>query len=124
MATSKLPVSTCRSACPGRRATTCRTEPCTWPPKRRSRSPKESPGTRSRRLVRAIDEALSGGLGVAHEAVRLAFPVALEAAIDLGDLEEADRLTETLVARPPGEVPPFLRAQVARAKALVAARTR
>ena len=30
----------------------------------------------------AIDEAMRGGLGVAHEAVRLAFPIALEAAID------------------------------------------
>jgi class 3 adenylate cyclase/tetratricopeptide (TPR) repeat protein len=69
---------------------------------------------------RAIDEALGGGLGVAHEAVRLAFPIALEAAIDLGDLEEADRLAELLAAHPRGEVPPFLRAQVTRANALVA----
>ena len=64
---------------------------------------------------------MSGGLGVAHEAVRLAFPVALDAAINLGDVEEADRFVEMLAARPRGEVPPFLQAQVTRAKALVAA---
>jgi hypothetical protein len=70
---------------------------------------------------RVVDEATTGGLGVSHESVRLAFPVAVEAAIDAGDLEEADRLVELLAMRPRGEVPPFLRAQVTRAKALVAA---
>ena len=69
---------------------------------------------------RAIDEAFDGGLSVAHEAVRLAFPIALEASIDLGDSEEADRLANFLATRPRGEVPPFLRAQLKRARALVA----
>ena len=69
---------------------------------------------------RAIDDALMGGLGVANEAFRIAFPVAFDAAIDLGDLDQADRLAATLAARPRGEVPPFLRAQVTRATALVA----
>ena len=69
---------------------------------------------------RAIDEAMRGGIGIAHEAVRIAFPVAIDAALDLRDLEEADRLVELLAARPRGEVPPFLRAQVMRGKALVA----
>jgi len=68
----------------------------------------------------AIDEAMTGGLGVAHEAVRFAFPIALEAAIGVGDLEEADRLTQLFTNRPAGEVPPFLWAHVALAKALVA----
>ena len=69
---------------------------------------------------RAIDEILNGGLAVAHEAVRIAFPVALEAATDLDEPEEAKRLAGLLAARPRGEVPPFLRAQLRRAKALVA----
>ena len=69
---------------------------------------------------RAIDEAFDGRLSVAHEAVRLAFPIALEASIELGDLEEADRLATLLATRPRGEVPPFLRAQVKHARALVA----
>ena len=68
----------------------------------------------------AIDEAVSGGLGVAHEAVRSAFPIALEAAIEIGDLDEADRLAGLLETRPAGQVPPFVWAQVTRAKALVA----
>jgi len=68
----------------------------------------------------AIDEAMSGGFGITHEAVRLAFPIALEAAIDAADLEQADRLVETLATRPRGEVPPFLRAQVTHANARVA----
>ena len=69
---------------------------------------------------RAVDEIVSGGLGVHHEAVRLALPIALEVAIELGDLDEADRLAELLTSRPRGEVPPFLRAQLTRARALVA----
>jgi len=68
---------------------------------------------------RAIDEAIRGGIGIAHEAVRMAFPVALDAALDLGDLEETNRVVESLAARPRGEVPPFLRAQVRRARAMV-----
>ena len=69
---------------------------------------------------RALDEVMSGGLSVAHEVVRIGFPIALEAAIDAGEIEEADRLAAMLAARPRGEVPPFLRAQITRARALVA----
>jgi class 3 adenylate cyclase/tetratricopeptide (TPR) repeat protein len=69
---------------------------------------------------RAIDEVVNGGLGVHHEVVRFAFPIALEVAIEIGELDEAERLAELLTTRPRGEVPPFLRAQVTRAKALVA----
>ena len=64
---------------------------------------------------------MGGRLGIAHEAVRLAFPIALEAAIDTGDPQEADRLADLLATRPTGEIPPFLRAQVARARALLTA---
>jgi tetratricopeptide (TPR) repeat protein len=68
----------------------------------------------------AIDGALSGGLAISHESLRIAFPVAIEAAIDGGKLDEADQLVGLLATRPRGEVPPFLRAQVTRAKALIA----
>ena len=78
------------------------------PARARGRSPGDRRGAERRRSASP------------HEAVRLAFPIALEAAIDVGDLEEAERLAETLATRPPGEVPPFLRAQVIRARALVA----
>jgi class 3 adenylate cyclase/tetratricopeptide (TPR) repeat protein len=70
--------------------------------------------------TRAIERALTAGLPLAHEVVRLSFPDALDAAIALGDLEAADRLLELFANRPLGEIPQFLRAQVTRAKALLA----
>ena len=70
--------------------------------------------------TRAIGDALGGGLPLAHEVVRLSLPDAVDAAIAIGDLEAADRLLGLFADRPLGEVPPFLRAQVTRAKALVA----
>ena len=54
----------------------------------------------------AIDDAMGGGLGVAHEAVRLAFPIAVEAAIDLGDIEEAERLVRDAGSTPTRRGPP------------------
>ena len=69
---------------------------------------------------RAIDAAVGGGLGIAHESLRAAFPVAVEAAVAADRLEEADAhwssWRDTLV----GEIPPFLRAQLTRGVALVA----
>jgi hypothetical protein len=43
------------------------------------------------------------------------------AALEVGALEEADALVDWLASRPRGEVPPYLRAQVTRAKALLTA---
>jgi len=71
--------------------------------------------------VRAIDEFLGGRLEAANESVRLAFPDAIDAAMAVGDVDEADRLIGTFASRPPGEIPPFLRAQILRAGALVGA---
>ena len=70
---------------------------------------------------RAVDEALEGGVHVAHEAVRQAFPDALDAALAIPDLDRGERLVELLAKRPPGEVPPYLSAQVKRYQALLAA---
>jgi hypothetical protein len=70
--------------------------------------------------TQAVDVALSGGIEVAHEAVRIAVPAAADAALALGDLDTADRLLDALSVRPPGEVPPFLRLQLRRGAALVA----
>ncbi len=69
---------------------------------------------------RAMNHAVTAGLDIAHEAVRLGFPIAIDAAIDAGDLEEAGRLTGWLGGLPRGEVPPFLRAQVMRGEGLLA----
>jgi class 3 adenylate cyclase/tetratricopeptide (TPR) repeat protein len=70
--------------------------------------------------TKAIDETLASGLPLAHEVVRLSLPDAFDAAVVIGDLEAADRLLALFADHPPGEVPQFLRAQVTRAKALVA----
>ena len=64
---------------------------------------------------------LRGGLALAHEAVRLGFPYALDAAIAVGDLDGADRLVGLIASRPPGEIPPFLRAEIRHARALLGA---
>jgi len=69
--------------------------------------------------VRAIDGGLRDGLGLAHEAVRIGFPDAIDAAMAIPDLDELQRLVELLASRPPGEVPPFLRAQIRRARTLL-----
>ncbi len=59
--------------------------------------------------------------GVSGQASRIGFPVAIEAAVTLGRTEEAAELLALLSSRPPGHVPPFLRAQLARGEGLLAA---
>jgi class 3 adenylate cyclase/tetratricopeptide (TPR) repeat protein len=71
--------------------------------------------------LRAFDEFVSGGLPLAHESIRQSFPDAIDAALAMGDLKEAERLVELIASRPPGEIPPFLRAQVLRSQALIRA---
>jgi class 3 adenylate cyclase len=62
-------------------------------------------------------------LGFASEASRWGWPVAAEAALALGDLDEVDRLLEMISARPPGEVAVVARADAVRVRArLLAAR--
>ncbi|MGA8296209.1 MAG: adenylate/guanylate cyclase domain-containing protein [Acidimicrobiales bacterium] len=69
--------------------------------------------------LRAIAESFSGDLGVAYEAIRIALPNAIDAAIAVKDLEGTERIVELLSGRPPGEVPPFVKLQIARARALL-----
>jgi len=59
--------------------------------------------------------------GVSSQASRIGFPVALAAAFALGRTDAAAELLALLANRPPGHVPPFLRAQLARGEALLAA---
>jgi tetratricopeptide (TPR) repeat protein len=60
-------------------------------------------------------------LGASNDAVRQAWPDALRAALDLGQLERARALIELLEQRPPGHVPPYLSAQLASGRGLIAA---
>lgn len=58
-------------------------------------------------------------LATSNEAVRNAWPDTLEAALELGRLDAAGELLALLSEQPPGDVPPYLRAQLARGRALV-----
>ena len=60
-----------------------------------------------------------GSLSPATEAVRDGWPVALEAARRLARPERVRELVDMLAGEPPGHIPPFLEAQLARGRALV-----
>ena len=64
-----------------------------------------------------LDEAI-GKLGLANESIRYAWPDMLEAALELGRIDRARELVTLLADEPPGHVPPFLRSQLARGRAL------
>ncbi len=70
----------------------------------------------SQMLARAMDT-----LGPSTDAVRQTWPDALQSALQLGRIEDAKALLTLLDARPPGHVPPYLRAQLVRGRALIAA---
>ena len=61
-------------------------------------------------------------MGVASEAIKEAFVVAMEAALELGDLDKAGELLAIVDGLPPGRSPQFLPAQSARFRAQLAAR--
>ena len=65
-------------------------------------------------LTPAVDK-----LAAASEIVRQAWPDTLQAALGLGRIEDARRLVELLAELPPGHIPPYLEAQLARARALI-----
>jgi tetratricopeptide (TPR) repeat protein len=71
-----------------------------------------------RRAGKVARDGMSGG--AASENVRLTWPVAVDAAFALGRLDEAAELIALIADRPPGHVPPYMRAQVARARGLLA----
>ena len=58
-------------------------------------------------------------LGAAHESVRQAWPDALQAALALGRIRDAAALLALLSRRPLGHVPPYMRAQLSRYRALI-----
>jgi hypothetical protein len=58
-------------------------------------------------------------LGPASDPIREGWPAMLHAALTLGRLDVAHRLIALLADRPPGRIPPYLRAHLARGRALV-----
>jgi class 3 adenylate cyclase/tetratricopeptide (TPR) repeat protein len=71
----------------------------------------------------AAEEVLATVLPIrpADQAVKIAFPQALEAALALGERERAEQLLATIEALPPGRLAPSLRAHAARFRARLAA---
>jgi hypothetical protein len=61
-------------------------------------------------------------MGIAYEAVKEAFVVALECALELGDVERAEKWLGLVEELPPGHSPQFLQAHSSRFRALLAAR--
>jgi hypothetical protein len=58
--------------------------------------------------------------GPASQAIRIGFPAAIDAALALTRLADADHLLSLLAERPGGHVPPYVRAQLARGHGLLA----
>ncbi len=63
-------------------------------------------------------------LSAATDAVRMAWAETLEAALALGRLDDARTVVGLLDVLPPGHIPPYLRAELARGRALLAAAER
>lgn len=74
---------------------------------------------RDRELLDAADEVFATG---EHQAVKLVFPRALEAALGLGELEHAERILGQVETLPAGRLAPTLRAHALRYRARLAAR--
>jgi len=73
------------------------------------------------RLARESVLSMVPTMGGRHECVRTAWPEGMEAALMLGDLAAAEALMAVVADRPVGHVPPFLRAQLVRFRARLAA---
>jgi class 3 adenylate cyclase/tetratricopeptide (TPR) repeat protein len=62
-----------------------------------------------------------GAIGIAGDSARLAWPVAVDAALRLGRTAEAESLLDLVATRPSGHLSPFFRAQLSRFRARLAA---
>lgn len=78
--------------------------------------PADALGTALAMLPKAIET-----LGAWNDAIRDGWPLALTAALQLGRHDDVRTILELLAGRPPGLIPPYLRAHLARGHALLAA---
>ena len=78
---------------------------------------------RAAEALTAAEEAwqLRGAAGIASETMKEVFPVAVTAALEIGDMDAVERLLETVEDPRPGRVPQLIRAQALRFRARVAA---
>ena len=72
-------------------------------------------------LVAGAIEEIVRTDGPSSQASRIGFPAAIRAALSLGRLADAEDLLSLMAERPPGQVPPYLRAQLSRGHGLLAA---
>jgi hypothetical protein len=63
--------------------------------------------------------AQAGAVNLRHDAIRWVWPIAAEAALGLGDDNEVTSLLDWLDDHPPGHIPPVLRAERLRIRALL-----
>ena len=79
---------------------------------------------RPAQALAAAEEAMGArsAIGISNEVVKEAFVVALQAAVQLDDLEKAQELLAVVEALAPGRSPQFLQAHAARFRAALAAR--
>ena len=73
--------------------------------------------------LRAVVASLVDFQGLLHPVLRQVWPLAVEAALRSGDLTGASELLEVVGSAPPGHPSPYLRAQLARSRALMAMQT-
>ena len=78
---------------------------------------------KERQALAAAEEVLSATVGIrpADQAVKVALPQALEAALALGERERAEQLLAPIEMLPPGRLAPSLRAHATRFRARLAA---
>jgi len=78
---------------------------------------------KERQALAAAQEVLSAIVEIrpADQAVKVAFPQAVDAALALGEREQGEQLLTAIEALPPGRLPPSLRAHAARFRARLAA---
>jgi hypothetical protein len=78
---------------------------------------------KERQALAAAAEVLTATVGIrpADQAVKVAFPQALEAALALGERERAEQLLAPIETLPPGRLAPSLRAHATRFRARLAA---
>ena len=69
---------------------------------------------RPQEAIEVARPVLDHDSGIRRESYRVALPAAVEAALELGQLDAAEAMLARIVGRGPGDAPPFLRAQLAR----------
>jgi tetratricopeptide (TPR) repeat protein len=71
-------------------------------------------------LAEPAAREIADAMGLRNDMFRSAWPDAVDAALAVGELDKTEQLLALVADRPPGNVPPYLRAQMARYRARLA----